>query len=163
MSAICQNTTLDYPIQNVLTYEAYNHVLEMTNNGRKRPQCRGGIVNSIAYDFLALNEIIDLPNNPSSFTQNLIPYYNEFQLSDIPSHVYDEWRDIHAKGGILAAAKMTVMSHKLRDYMYFKSLIDSVISHIHYETLIKMYYWRWILEQLVVATARPKIVTMKYR
>lgn len=66
-------------------------------------------------------------------------------------------------GDILAATKMNVMSHSARNYQYFKALVDRVMTHDQYETLIKMYYWRWILEQLVVATARPKMVTKKYK
>lgn len=162
MSAICQNTSLDSPIQNILTYEAFNHVKLILKQGKTKPRCRNGRIQSIAYDFLALNELIDLPDSPSSFTQNLSSYYLKFRTSDIPQKVHQEWKTIAGNGGIVAAMEMSILSHNTLAYKDLKSQIDRIESHDHFPILMKCYYWRWILEQLVVATSRPKAVTLKH-
>lgn len=163
MSAICQNTSLNSPLQNIILYEAFESVKDFIARGKKgRLRCRNGRVSSSAYDLLALNEFITLPELPSSFTQNLSSYYRDIPFEMISPHVLAEWTEVLSRGSILASSKIAVLSHNQLPFQQIKEQIDTLSHHENYHELMQIFYWKWILEQLVVATARPKSVTQKY-
>lgn len=54
------------------------------------------------------------------------------------------------------------MSEGLMTKAQIRNKLKALQTHPYYSTLKSMFKWRWILEQLVIATSRPAKITKQY-
>lgn len=114
------------------------------------------------FDIDSLSELVDIDPNFSTFTQT---FSNLFQFDpNIPHHeiVDEEWKRHWNINNILSSIKGNLISDGFITPNSIRTKMTNVLSHRSFPELRNFYQWRWVLEQLVVASSRPKGVSNKY-
>lgn len=158
MSAICQNTSLNSPLNNNLLLEALDGKLKGTSPRNNR-------IRAYQYYLGELHNFVDLTKVDSHFTQNLSYLYKELESPDLLPEAEAQWKIIHQQSLILGAAKMSVVEPNQpgkEQYMLHQDKLSLIQTHPHYPALMSSFKWKWFLENLVVGTCRPSEVSKKY-
>ncbi|UHK03291.1 MAG: RNA-dependent RNA polymerase [Hangzhou nephotettix cincticeps rhabdovirus 1] len=152
MSAICLPTVLDSPLLEWTLLETWSVWM-----GEKKP--RNSRIKRQAAELCALHQVTQISESLSFFCQNLqsLPFCAD--LIEIPSTCLEEFSDFISLTIPIVAGKVSKSSWRDVSYDHLQQALLSLKSHRKYPFLLKLYYWKWWYEQIVVASSRPGCFT----
>lgn len=155
MSSLCQNTSLDSPLINCILQEAID-----TWKSGSRP--RNNRIKAIIYDLNSVSHFTSIKEDASNFVQYFSGLLSTLEDNPIQEAV-DEWTSIFDAACPIITAKTKILVENFSSFQQIKEKCSQIRNHPCFPALMSHYSFRWVYENLTVATSRPKNVTQKYQ